>query len=208
VKVGSNQVRVLLTGFIVMLLSACASNPRENSPANNQEIPASMHQEVPVQTNSHCDALSYYEVLAEMTADELKQEQLLLREQLIQNENVCDPLRLVMSLGLPEAGAKDEKEASQLIKEILNGGQYLSPQDRQILRLLENHIQWRNKMRLNQQSLNKQLKKERDASLNLLERLAEAQSKLKQLKNIDKDINKQEQEISTPSTDKIPHESK
>ncbi|HID82931.1 MAG TPA: hypothetical protein EYH06_07440 [Chromatiales bacterium] len=195
-------MRFLTAGLSVMMLltlSACASVNSGKQKVQKQE---------PVQVTHHCAVLNYYEALTEMTANELAQEKQMLRENLNYNQSSCYQLRLVMLLMLPEAGVKDDKEAEQILDDVLYKEASLLPQDRQIARLLSDQIQWRKKIRNSQQALKKQLKKERAASLNLLERLADTQSKLNQLKNIDKNINQREQEISTPSTDKIPHEPK
>lgn len=195
-------MRFLTAGLSVMMLlilSACASVNSGKQKTQKQE---------PVQVTNHCAALNYYEALVEMTTNELAQEERMLRENLNQNQSSCYQLRLVMLLMLPEAKVKDDKEAEQILDDVLYKEASLLPQDRQIARLLADQIKWRKKIRSSRQALKKQLKKERAASLNLLERLADTQSKLNQLKNIDKNINQREQEISTPSTDKIPHEPK
>lgn len=192
--------RFLVAGFacmMLLMLSACAS-----------VISGKQQHKESVQVTNHCAVLNYYEALVEMTASELTQEEQMLRSNLGQNQSSCYQLRLVLLLILPEAGGKNDKEAEQLLEDVQYKEASVQPQDRQIARLLFDQIQWRKKLRSDQQSLRKKLKKERAASLNLLERLAEAQSKLNQLKNIEKNINKREQEISTPSTDKIPHEAK
>lgn len=191
-------IAVLLITML-LILSACVSTKNEKQKIQQQE---------PVQVTNNCAVLNYYEALTEMTANELAQEKQMLRENLNYNQSSCYQLRLVMLLMLPEAGVKDDKEAEQILDDVLYKDASLLPQDRQIARLLSDQIQWRKKIRNSQQALKKQLKKERAASLNLLERLADTQSKLNQLKNIDKNINQREQEISTPSTDKIPHEPK
>lgn len=200
-------MRTLITGMFFLMLSACASDIREKTAAE--------HQEIPVQTKNHCNALSYYETLAAMTTTELQQEQLMLRQQPGHPQNSCEPLHLVMLLSFSEAGAENENEALQLLQKILYGEQNFTQQNRQISLLLADQIQWRNKIRSHQrtlekqlQSLKTQLRKERKASLNFLERLTELQLKLNQLKNIDKNINAREQEISTPSIDKMPHDTK
>lgn len=195
-------MRFLIAGFSIMTLltlSACVSVNSAKTKLQEKE---------PVQVTNHCAVLNYYEVLVEMTANELTQEERMLRENLGENQSSCYQLRLVMLLMLPGSGAKYDKEAEQILDDVQYKKASLLPQDRQITRLLSDQIQWRKKMRSSQQSLRQKLKKERAASLNILERLAEAQSKLKQLKNIDKNINEKEQEISTPSTDKIPHDPK
>ena len=205
------HMRTLITGMFFLMLSACASGIREKAAVENQQIPA--------QAKSHCNALSYYETLAAMTTTELRQEQLMLHQQPGYPQNSCESLHLIMLLSFSEAGAgaenKKEQETLQLLQKILYGEQDLTQQDRQIALLLVDQIQWRNKIRSNQQtleqqlqSLKTQLKKERKASLNFLERLTELQLKLNQLKNIDKNINAREQEISTPSIDKTPHDTK
>jgi len=199
---GNKQMRFFIAVLLItmlLILSACVSTKNEKQKIQQQE---------PVQVTNNCAVLNYYEALTEMTANELAQEKQMLRENLNYNQSSCYQLRLVMLLMLPEAGVKDDKEAEQILDDVLYKDASLLPQDRQIARLLSDQIQWRKKIRNSQQALKKQLKKERAASLNLLERLADTQSKLNQLKNIDKNINQREQEISTPSTDKIPHEPK
>ena len=200
-------MRTLITGMFFLILSACASDIREET--------AVEHQQASVRTKNHCNALSYYETLAAMTTTELRQEQLMLRQQPGHPQNSCEALHLIMLLSFSEAGAENENEALQLLQKILYEEQDLTQQNRQIALLLTDQTQWRNKIRSHQQTLEKQLqtlrkqlKKERKASLNFLERLTELQLKLNQLKNIDKNINAREQEIITPSIDKAPHDTK
>ena len=183
-----------------MILSACVQRVTE--------IPVQPLKEPDVQVKRQCGMLNYYVSVKKMTEDELKLEELLLRERLNIDKGCCHKLRLVMLLGLSEAEAKDLNETSLLIKEILHREQNLAPKDWQITQLLSDQNQWRQKMHVKQKSLTKQLKKERSVSFKLQKRLSETQSKLDQLKDIEKNINEKEQEISAPSTDKIAHEAK
>jgi len=165
--------------------------------------------EKPIQPVSQCGGmLSYYTALRVMSAKELDEELSRLRENVTHAQNTCDQLRLVMLLGMSKYRFKKYTEAEKLLKDIFEKEGTLAIQDKQFALLLADEIQWQKKTQSNQEALEKQLKKERAASLNLLERLAEAQSKLKELKSIDKNITAREQEISRPSTDKIPHEPK
>lgn len=216
--VWSDQIHRRVTGLFILMpliLSACVPIISEN-PKLVSENPKPLYQEKPVQVASHCSALEYYEALTVMTGDELKLEESILRENLGQDESICYHLQLVMLLALPEAGAKEDEEAEQILMGILDTLVYLAPQDRQAMQLLSDQTRWRRKIRSNQQvlkeelrkQLEKQLKIERAVSLKLKNQLVDAQSKLKQLKEIDRNINEQEQKISTPSTDKIPNETK
>lgn len=158
---------------------------------------------------SQCGGLlSYYETLRMMPVEELGQELALLRVSLNYAETPCDQLRLAMLLGMPEFRFNNDIEAEQLLKVFFNSEGTPAIHDQQIAWLLLDEIQWRNKIQSDKQTLIKQLKAERATSTDLLVQLKKAQSKLNQLKSIDKNINDREQEISTPSTDKIPHESK
>lgn len=152
--------------------------------------------------------LNYHETLGRMSVDELEQEMTLLRRRLNLAGNVCDQLRLAMLLGEPEFRLENDAEAEQLLKNILALGESLSIQDTQVLRLLADEIQWRKKIRNDWQALKTQLQEERAASLKISEQLTDAQLKLKRLKNIDRNINEREQEMSTPSTDNMSHEPK
>jgi hypothetical protein len=163
-----------------------------------------------IYTKSHLQGglLSYYEKLRMMSVEELEQEQEMLRVSLNHAEITYDQLRLAMLLWMPESRINNDTEAAQLLKNFFAKEETSAIQDKQIAGLLADELQWRKKIQDNQQVLKKQLEDERAISCNLLEHLTKAQSKLKQLKNIDKNINAREQEISTPSTDKIPYEPK
>lgn len=179
---------LLLIGLFCML-SACA-------PFANKKV-------------SQCGGmLNYHETLGRMSVDELEQELSLLRRRLHLAGTVCDQLRLAMLLGEPEFRLENDAEAEQLLKNILANGESLPIQDKQVSRLLADEVLWRKKIRNDRQALKTQLQKERAASLKILEQLTDAQLKLKQLKNIDRNINAREQEISTPSTDNMPNDSK
>lgn len=158
---------------------------------------------------SQCGGLlSYYETLRMMPGEEQGQELALLRVSLNYAETPCNQLRLAMLLGMPEFRFDNDIEAKQLLKVFLNSEGTPAIHDQQIAWLLMDEIQWRKQRQSKRQILIKQLEEEHATSTDLLVQLKTAQSKLNQLKNIDKNINDREQEISTPSTDKIPHESK
>ncbi|MDY0213111.1 MAG: hypothetical protein RBR06_08910 [Desulfuromonadaceae bacterium] len=179
---------LLLIGLFWML-SACA-------PLANKKV-------------SQCGGmLNYREMLSQMSVDELEQELILLRSRLNLAGTSCDQLRLAMLLGEPKFRLENDAEVEQLLKNILANEETLAIQDMQVSRLLADEVQWRKKVRNDQQALEIQLQQERAASLKISEQLTDAQLKLKQLKNIDRNIDAREQEISTPSTDKIPHEPK
>ena len=195
---GINRIRVLFPLLLILLLwmlSACA--------------PIIYTKSLLQKTAGQCGGLlSYYEALRVMSVEELEQEQAMLRVSLNHTEIPCDQLRLAMLLGMPEFRLNNDSETEQLLKDFFEKEKTPAIQDKQIAWLLADEVQWRKKIQRNQQTLKNQLQKERAISLNLLEQLTKAQSTLKQLKNIDKNINAREQEISTPSTDKIPHEPK
>ncbi len=189
---GINRIQVLFPLLLILLLwmlSACAPI---------------------IYTKSQLQGglLSYYEALRMMSVEELEQEQAMLRVSLNHAEIPCDQLRLAMLLWMPEFRLNNDSETEQLLKDFFEKEKTPAIQDKQIAWLLADEVQWRKKIQSHQQTLKNQLKEERAISLNLLEQLTKAQSTLKQLKNIDKNINAREQEISTPSTDKIPHEPK
>lgn len=196
----SNRVRSFVTGISILMLPACMPSIAE--------IPRSQPIQKSTWAASHCTALNEYEALAAMSEKELKQEEQMLRENMKTARSDCDQLTLAMLLSMPAVGVNNEEESEQIFKDILKQEQFLSAQERQIVQILLEQAQRRIKMRSELKILKNQLKKERVASLKLLENLADTESKLNQLKNIEKDINKQEQEISTPSTDKIPHDAK
>ncbi len=199
------QIDVVLAAGVLILLSACATGmPEKTAPPQ----PAAQITSEKTEPDRCGDLLDYYEALSAMHADELKQEERMLRENINHGRNNCDELRLAMLLFSVEAGGKSDREAGQILDRLLAEDTGLSEQEQQIARLISDQVRWRRKMRNKQQSLKQQLKKERDASLILLERLADTQSKLEQLKKIEININEREQEVSTPSTDKIPHEPK
>ncbi|NOQ51071.1 MAG: hypothetical protein GQ578_02470 [Desulfuromonadaceae bacterium] len=189
---GTNRIQILFPLLLILLLwmlSACAPI---------------------IYTKSQLQGglLSYYEALRMMSVEELEQEQAMLRVSLNHAEIPCDQLRLAMLLWMPEFRLNNDSETEQLLKDFFEKEKTPAIQDKQIAWLLADEVQWRKKIQSHQQTLKNQLKEERAISLNLLEQLTKAQSTLKQLKNIDKNINAREQEISTPSTDKIPHEPK
>jgi len=193
---GTNQIQGLFPLLLLLfwLLSACTPIFYPKS------------QETPV---SQCGGLlSYYEVLRVMSVEELEQELTALRVSLNYTETPCDQLRLAMLLGMPEFRFNNGTEAEQLLISFLIKEETIAIHDKQIAWLLMDEIQWRHQIQSDQQTLKKQLREERTISAKIQEQLEKAQSKLNQLKNIDKNINAREQEISTPSTDKIPHESK
>jgi len=189
---GINRTQFFLPLVLIGLfwmLSACA-------PLANKKV-------------SQCGGmLNYHETLSRMSVDELDQELTLLRSRLNLAGTVCDQLRLAILLGEPEFRLENDAEVEQLLKNIFAKGEALAIQDTQVLRLLADEVQWRKKIRIDRQTLKTQLQEERATSLEILEQLTDAQLKLKQLKNIDKNINAREQEISAPSTDKMPHEPK
>ena len=219
-KMGDRMQGLFSTILILLLgaLSACAPTHYDKPevqheplqvPHENSKIQPELKGKPAKEVVSECGGmLNYYETLRLMSLTELEQGLITLRQSLNYTKDNCNRLRLAMLLGLPEFRLKNDDEAEQLLKDFLEKGRDLAIQDRQIAWLLSNEIHWRKKMKNLQDLLKKQIEAEQARSLNLLKRLEEAQSKLEQLQNIDKNINAREQEISTPLTDKILHEPK
>ncbi|HBS25709.1 MAG TPA: hypothetical protein DD827_01045 [Gammaproteobacteria bacterium] len=196
---------IFASGIYMLMLSSCISS------AGGIYKPQSKQKSV--QPADHCITLNYYDALSAMTEKELMQQQQMLRENAnaiksSQLNGDCNQLYLAMLLSMHATGIEYEEESEQVFQAFLKQDNYLTVQDRQIATLLLEQLQRRMEMRSDLQTLKQQLKKERAASLTLLKKLADKQSKLNQLKNIEKNINQQEQEISTPSTDKIPNNAK
>ncbi len=202
-----NRLRIFLTGISILMLSACMPSIAKMPKSQPTQKPTPVTTTA-TKTENHCIALNYYEALSTMSEAELMQEEKMLRENVKTIQNSCDQLHLAILMSMPSAGIKNEEESELIFIKILKQEQFLSVRERQITQLLLEQLQQRIKMQAEQQLLKKQLKEERSASLKLLEKLADKESKLKQLKNIEKNINKQEQEISAPSTYKIPHDTK
>ncbi len=198
--------RSLLAILLLWALSACtAVVPYEKPQVQLQQ------KEEPTQVVvvSQCvQMLSYFEMLRLMSVAELEQEHTGLWESVNHTGDGCDQLRLAILLGLPKFRLENDIKAEKLLQNFLEKEKMPTMQDKQIVWFLMDEIQWRKQMHSKQLSLRKQQKKERVAYSKLLEQLSEVQLKLKQLRSIDKNINAKEQEISIPSTDKIPNEPK
>lgn len=180
-EINGSRLKLLLLLMLTVSLSACG-------PLNYK--------------SSRCRGLlNDYASLRELSAEAGVAQLASLRQSPRLADNSCEQLRLAMLLGRPEFRQENDAEAERLLEALLVGDAKLATQDRQLARLLLDEIQWRKKIW-------QKLRAEQAASLKLLGRLTQAQSQLKQLRNIDQNINDSEREISAPSTDKIPHEPK
>ncbi len=203
----NRRYRSLLVILLLSLLSACVVVP----PYEEPQVPLKQKEEptpLVVIVSPCVQMLSYYEMLKLMPVAELEQKQTALWEGVNHTGNGCDQLRLAILLGLPELRLENDVKAEGLIKDFLEKEEISAIEDKQIAWFLMGEIQWRKKIQSKQQALRKQQKQERVAYSNLLKQLSETQLKLEQLRYIDKNINAKEQEISIPSTDKIPSDPK
>lgn len=185
--------------LIGLMLTACVQFEHEPSLTTMQPTPETAS--MPVQS-SGCDGLGYYQALSRMTPDEKKKRLPLLRLSQQYHDDSCGQLELAMLLSQPDSDFQNDVEAERLLGEFLDNPGIDSDQDRVLANLLREIIQERLRSQKEQNKLKLELKKEQIASSVLKKRLMQLKSQLEQLKSLERDINQQEQAISTPSREK------
>jgi hypothetical protein len=196
------KMRDAMLVIAMLLVSGCAATGEKTSDVQGQPI------RVTAPATPTCgNLLEYYAALKAMPAELSVLELKTLREHQTSGGSLCYELRLAVLLALQGNSSNDLQESRELLQKVLASpdGEGIKAEDRQLAQLILDLLEGSNKV---QRGLHEKLSNERAASLQLLQRLAETEAKLKQLKNIDKDINAKEQSITTPSTDNIPNEPK
>ena len=192
---------LLATGLL--LLSACTLNPgREPAPTPG------------VRAEAHCgDNLAFYDRLAGTGDAQRDRAERLLRDDLERRPRACDQLRLGLLLAIPPGEEGREQEARELLERLLNGSTRLADSDRLLVRLLLDQLDSRRLLRQRLSASEQRFSEEHKALIRQLkqldstrQRLQQLETQIDQLKAIEENINQREQEVSTPATDRIPHE--
>ena len=191
--------------FVLFVLTNCAVQQEADEPGQVLTRIVDINA-----AESDCGGLLiYYDSLTRLTKSELEGEQEILRQNLLESKNHCNRLRFVLFSILPEAGMNNHKEIDGIMKTLVAEKNNMQRDERQVLELLSDQIELKNTLRKKIKEHEKQIKNfytqsrsEKKTSAQLQQQVDELQTKLLQLKNIEKKINAREQEISTPSTDR------
>ncbi len=187
-----------------LLLSACTLTPgRSPTPPVTAARQA-----------AHCgDNLAFYDRLAAASAEQRLRAEQLLRDDLERRPRSCDQLRLGLLLSIPLGKEDREQEARDLFNRLLNDSLRLADSDRLLARLLLDQLDSRRQLRQRLEASEQRFSDEHKALIRQLKRLESTRKRLQQLetqieqlKAIEENINQREQEVSTPATDRIPHE--
>ena len=153
------------------------------------------------------DLLGYYESILRMKSERRTQELIATTEAWTLAPDGCNQLRLAMMLNQPGYSEKDRKKALKLLTDLLDEGNNINMEARQLAVMLKDQLEQLQSQQLLIHQLRHKLKQERVASQLLLKQLTDLESQLEQLKNIEENINEKEQAIITPAaTDNIPNE--
>lgn len=200
-----HKLVVVLFCLTGLTISACAVHhePRQKTRVITQLV----------QTNAletGCGGLLiYYQALTELTKNELESERLILKKNLQESDNYCNQLRYVLYSMLPETEMKNDSEIEKILQSLEGRKTELQQEERQLYELLADQFAVLSEVKkgkkddeLKIEKLDSALKSEQQNSEELQGELDAAQTKLEQLKNIEKKIETREQEISTPSVDR------
>ena len=134
-------------------------------------------------------------------------------------DNPCDQLRLAILLSAPNTAFSDDVQAGQLLRDFLQNPGHVRHPNRGFASLLADAVDERRKLKTTlqilanlkknlaqeqivSQALAEKLEREHGAAKSLRTQLRALQSQLDQLKSIELDINKKEQSVATPTTDR------
>ncbi len=180
--------------FPALLLGGCASL---------QQTPAPLLSSAALPVPACEDLLSDYETYADLDEQARARFVETLRGRQALSADACEQLRL--ALVWSQGGAAERARALKLVEDLLDSGALLEKFHAQPLALLlHDRLRQERRLALRNLELQQRLKGCRAREKDLARQLEDLRSQLRQLKQIEQNINEKEQSLITPAADKLP----